>query len=215
MVFVQIGSNDGVQGDPICDLARDRGWSGILVEPVPFLVERLKKTYGNQEKFKIYNVAVADSPGKRPFYYLDQGAGPTLGLPYWYDQLGSFNRDHILKHFRCSVEDFIRMDMVECMTFEQILDDSGLETFDVLHIDTEGFDYKVLEQIDFDRVRPAVIIYEHKHLTPGEKKDAAHRLRSNHYKVETVGHDCLCVLDHRQGGVSRITARDGGPARPL
>src|SRR5207245_6466419 len=42
---VQIGSNDGVANDPINESLRARRWSGVLVEPIPYLFERLRANY--------------------------------------------------------------------------------------------------------------------------------------------------------------------------
>lgn len=43
--FIQIGSNDGMHGDPVCEYIKRDGWQGILVGPVPYLFEKLKKNY--------------------------------------------------------------------------------------------------------------------------------------------------------------------------
>lgn len=43
--FVQIGSNDGITGDPIHNLiVENSNYSGILIEPVDFCFNRLQKT---------------------------------------------------------------------------------------------------------------------------------------------------------------------------
>jgi len=58
--FVQVGSNDGVQGDPIHDLIVSReSWRGIFIEPIDFLFQRLRKNYGEAERFVFENVAIA------------------------------------------------------------------------------------------------------------------------------------------------------------
>src|SRR5829696_1072602 len=55
--FVQVGSNDGVQGDPIHDLIISRqNWRGIFIEPISFLFSRLRKNYGDSARFVFENV---------------------------------------------------------------------------------------------------------------------------------------------------------------
>ena len=46
VVFVQIGSNDGVTSDPLQYFVDRYAWSGILVEPVPHVFERLHAARG-------------------------------------------------------------------------------------------------------------------------------------------------------------------------
>ena len=57
---------------------------------------------------------------------------------------------------------------------------SGLQ---VLVIDTEGFDYEVLKQIPFERLRPAVVLWERKHLY-ARKHLAADWMRRHCYAVK-------------------------------
>ena len=50
-------------------------------------------------RFVFARVAVAEATGVRPFFYVVQKARQDYPhLPDWYDQLGSFDRNHILKH---------------------------------------------------------------------------------------------------------------------
>ncbi len=49
---VQIGSNDGITGDPLHKLiVKHKKWTALFVEPVPLLVEKLKKNYNNDSRF--------------------------------------------------------------------------------------------------------------------------------------------------------------------
>jgi len=43
--FIQIGANDGKTYDYIYPIARDRGWRGVLVEPIGYLFSRLVENY--------------------------------------------------------------------------------------------------------------------------------------------------------------------------
>jgi hypothetical protein len=102
---VQIGSNDGNAGDPIRSLVlQNPSWVALFVEPVPFLFERLRQNYSDSPRFRFENVAIGERPGVSAFYYVDGSAKEHVaGLPYWFDQLGSFDRDHfaaLWKHSR-------------------------------------------------------------------------------------------------------------------
>jgi hypothetical protein len=52
-------------------------------------------------------------------------------------------------------------------------------------IDTEGFDYEVLKQIPFGEMRPAFVLWEHKHLY-ANRKPAEDLMRSRCYAVRVL-----------------------------
>ncbi|NEO85610.1 MAG: FkbM family methyltransferase [Spirulina sp. SIO3F2] len=187
--FVQIGSNDGLQGDAIHNIVMNNTkWRGLLVEPVPFLFERLKNNYYRSDRFIFENVAIAPEKGVTKFYYVSESAKAELGekLPEWFDQLGSLDRAHIFKHLppdlnAAHLDPYIIEAEIESLTMPDLLARNQIETIDLLHIDTEGFDYKILSQIDFKQYHPRVVLYEHIHLPETEKMAAESLLKAHNY----------------------------------
>src|SRR5688500_13337395 len=148
--FVQVGSNDGLQGDPIHDLIVTReNWSGIFIEPIDFLFHRLRRNYGAAERFIFENVAIGNEKGSKKFYYVSEKAKSELDLPYWHDQLGSFDKDDITRVVGEEMSPYIVVEDVECVPLQDVLDRNRVNTIDLLHIVTEGFDYRVLSELDF------------------------------------------------------------------
>lgn len=182
--FVQVGSNDGQQGDPLHELLKDHtDWRGLFIEPIDFLMERLRQHYASSDRFLYEQVAIGNETREETFYYVAEEARQELtDLPAWYDQLGSFNRDHIVKYLP-KAEPFIVERKVPCLPLQDVLDRNGIETIDLVHIDTEGFDYQVLLQIDLERYRPAVILYEHIHVPVVDRQAARNLLREAGYRV--------------------------------
>lgn len=193
--FLQIGSNDGVQSDPLRDLIlKNRFWRGVFVEPVPFLWEHLRTNYRDKKRFAFENVAVGEKDEFRTFYYLGEEVYQAIpGLSQWTRGIGSFNREHLLEHLEPSAWPFIRAEELECVTLRTLLDRNGLTLLDVLHIDTEGYDYKVLSQYDFGTHRPAVVLYEHVHLDDKERELAQALLREHGYQLEEFRSDTLAL----------------------
>ena len=195
--FVQVGSNDGMQGDPLHNIiVTNSNWKGIFIEPVGFLFERLKKNYENSNRFIFENQAIAPSKGMLEFFYVSEKAKAELGdeLPYWYDQLGSFDKNHILKHLDGVLEPYILSEGIQTTPLSDILDKHKVTTIDLIHIDTEGYDYKVLSTIDFSRFKPSVILYEHMHLSDVESKSAESLLNKNGYSCVQYGGDTLATI---------------------
>ena len=160
--FLQIGSNDGVVHDPIHQVVRTCGWTGVLVEPLPDLFEQLVANYEGVPGLDFENVALGTEDGTTTMYNVD----PRPGDPYWVGLLASVDRDVIL-----SKADVLRgvggrlvEVAVETVTLETLVARNGLETIDFLHVDAEGYDHAVLEQIDFAAPwAPAFIIFEKEH----------------------------------------------------
>lgn len=194
LFVVQIGSNDGATDDPIFKLlARNPSWHALLVEPVPFLFERLRANYRDNKNIKFENVAISDKVGKSAFYYVDQRAKQHIpDLPFWFDQLGSFDRNHISRHFGEVLEPFIQSIELTTIPLAEMLARNGVTTIDVLHIDTEGYDWKILQQLDLRMVKPKAILFEHKHLSAADKASAREFLGSG-YSIRDLGNDLLCV----------------------
>lgn len=197
-LFVKVGANDGIAGDPCSDiLLADRRWTGILIEPVPYCFERLKAAFGDVNRFALEQVAIGATPGKQTFYYVDTHARSKIpSLPFWFDQLGSFDKNHIMKHLDGVLEPFIVEAPVAVRRLDAVLDGHGAGDVHLLHVDTEGYDYEVLKTIDLERRRPIAIFIEHRHL-PGSQRDDMHRLlRAHGYKVRDCGGDYFAIRRH-------------------
>jgi hypothetical protein len=54
----------------------------------------------------------------------------------------------------------------------------------VLVIDTEGFDYQIIRQVDFKRIHPDIIVYEHKHLSRQDALACRQLLQKQGYALE-------------------------------
>jgi FkbM family methyltransferase len=165
-VFVKVGANDGTTGDPFSDiLLADVRWKGLLIEPVPYCFDRLRTAFRDEKRFSLEQAAIGATAGEATFYYVDEKAAANLpDLPNWYDQLGSFDKGHILKHLNGALAPFIIECTVKVFPLKDVLEKHGIAEVHVLHIDTEGHDYEVLKTVDFASCAPLAIFIEHKHL---------------------------------------------------
>ncbi|MBS0619980.1 MAG: FkbM family methyltransferase [Verrucomicrobia bacterium] len=196
VTFIQIGSNVGVMSnDPLSPLILENNWQGIFIEPVPHIFEKLKQNYAGRENLYFENVAVSNSRKTCPFYFVDDKAeylqqNPQLisetGGP-WGEQVGSFDRDHVLLSKPGLPLSAIKTIEVPCVTIEDILDKYRLKRLDVLHMDAEGHDGTILLSIDFMRIRPHILLFEHLHMGLAEYLACTHHLESNGYRITYRG----------------------------
>ncbi|UCC95692.1 MAG: FkbM family methyltransferase, partial [Candidatus Omnitrophota bacterium] len=178
--FIQIGSCDGVKRDLIHGHILKYNWSGILVEPVRYLFQRLIKNYHGEKNLIFENIAVSREGGYRDFYYLRETNDP---MPSWYDEIGSFFKDNVLKHEFAipNIEKYIVSEKVKTITFTDLIRKYKVKKIDLLHIDAEGYDYEILKLINFKDIKPGMILFEHRHLCDGDCKKSKSLLRENGY----------------------------------
>jgi FkbM family methyltransferase len=194
--FVEIGSNDGEKHDHLRPLILAREWHGVMVEPVPYVFERLRRNYGAIDRVALANVAIADRDGELPFFHLREAAPAERdSLPDWYDGIGSFSRDAVLSHVDHipDIEARLVASTLPCLTFGTLCDRHGVETVDLLLVDTEGYDWELLRMIDLEAVRPRLVIYEHFHLRPEDRADALARFAALGYETLEEGFDTFCL----------------------
>jgi FkbM family methyltransferase len=178
-----------------------------MVEPVPYVFDRLKRNYERLDTVALENAAVSDSDGERAFYHLagvtDYGAA---GLPRWYDGIGSFSKEAVLDHRRLipDISERLVSTHVPCMTFATLCNRHGLADLDLLVVDTEGYDHEILAGIDFDRYRPALVVYEHYHLAAHALRETDSRMKAAGYETMPEGFDTWCL---RPDADERLTRR--------
>lgn len=191
--ILQIGSNDGKTGDPLNQLLNKyQKWKALFVEPVPYLFERLKDNYPDKNRFVFENAAINEGD-RLNFYWVDPEAKDELfDLPYWYDQLGSFNEQHIINELGDKMKPFILSQELEGITLKALLERNNIKLIDLLHIDTEGHDWKILSQLDLETYAPKFILYEANHLSEDNLKDSYDFL-SEKYFLFDVGIDVFAV----------------------
>ena len=194
--FVEIGANDGEQHDHLRPLILAHPWTGIMVEPVPYVFERLRRNYGDQGRIALENAAIARSDGELPFYYVrDASPDERASLPGWYDAIGSFSREAILSHERHipDIADRIVEARVPALTFASLLARHGAEDADLVLIDTEGYDWEIVSSIDLDRQRPRLLVHEHYHLSHEDREASRAHLRGHGYELLEEGFDTFSL----------------------
>ncbi len=114
-----------------------------------------------------------------------------------YNQLGSFDKKHILKHLKNFVNleklsPFIVEETIQGMTLSELFQKHKIEQLDIFHVDTEGADWEILSQLDLAKYTPLIILFEHRHLQSFEKESAINFLKNSYHLFQISG-DFLCI----------------------
>ncbi len=200
--FVQVGSNDGFQHDPLCKFIKRDGWRGLLLEPQPSAFESLQYIYQNDPVTPI-NRALDQEDKQRKLFKV------AFSTARWATGLSSFNRSQLVAMLKsghitrqCNKyginmpekeEDVIGHDWIQCSSFETLIRENEVKQVDLIHIDTEGYDYEVLKMFPFCTFQPKVVIFEHSHLNPSDRMAATEMLEGQGYTVASYGADTLAL----------------------
>jgi len=68
-----------------------------------------------------------------------------------------------------------------------------VEKIDLLQIDTEGFDFEIIQLFNLDFVSPTAIIYEQVHLSSISKDHCQKHLKGNGYQLFSFEANCLAI----------------------
>jgi FkbM family methyltransferase len=185
--FVQIGANDGMRFDDLYRFVTRHPCSGIVVEPLPDLFERLRANYADYPLIVPVNKAIHETSGVQPLFRVAPEA--LSGYSSWATGIASFDRSHLLRHGIAPAD--IREQPVACMPLMQLLQETATLDADLLQIDAEGYDSAILRMTDFTRFRPHLIKYEHKAMTVAERSAHEARLARHGYRSVVEGADTV------------------------
>lgn len=189
-VFVEIGAHDGVTLSNSYALEKKRGWSGLLVEPLPARAEECRK----RRTATVVQGCVTRTAGTQTFTFVE-GSDQLSGLGEFFP---SGHRERIA-HEPGSGK--VRQLAVDCFTFGDLMRRHGIERIDYCSIDTEGAELDILESIDFASFRPTCLSVE----ANGNDLAIWRLLAKQGYRlVEFLGEDMMFVTREQAQSMPRV-----------
>lgn len=185
LTFIEVGANDGTSsGDPIREFIVKYPWKGVLVEPQPDVFEALKANYaGFEDRISFENVAISNSPTPLELYRVPQDSKSK----HKGSSIASFDHKITAKQAQTRPNDLDKI-TVPTARLDDIVARYGLTSFDVLQLDTEGYDFEVLQTLDLTKTRPWLIGFEHGHLSPAAIDSMTRHLNAHGYSVNFGGY---------------------------
>jgi FkbM family methyltransferase len=161
--FIEIGASDGIELSNTFLLEKEFGWNGVLVEPARDVQQNLQKN----RSAKILNIALTSSD--KPYINFSEKGVLSTVSDYRYLDLHSKDR-------RFSKKYFVKND-----TLLNILEDNKCpRIIDFLSIDTEGSEYDILRNFNFNKYKFRAICIEHNY---SKNRNAIYELlTSNDYE---------------------------------
>ncbi|MGQ7261830.1 glycosyltransferase [Vreelandella sp. V005] len=185
---VQVGANDGCINDPIYEVVmRNKDKTKVLlIEPQSNIIEHLEQNYSLHPSAHIANYAVGPDSllslyRIKPAYYglftkRYLHDSPNYRVPSGFS---SFDKKHVIKHAEgnlpknTKIEDAIERLEVPSHDLLTILDSASWDErqIDILQIDAEGMDDKVIYSCNIEITQPQLINFERAHLSKEAYKD--------------------------------------------
>ena len=191
--FIQIGTFDGIECDPLRKYLLKYNWTGLMMEPQPGPFKRLENEYATRKGLVLLNAAIGKECVKSMLYTIESNH-----VPEWAKGMASFNREVILKHTSLfpHIEEYIKEVEVDTLSFEYLFNEFAIKHIDVLQIDTEGYDANIIQMFPFNKVMPAIIHFESKHIAKAELKKTLDILLAKGYKIARDGEEDMTAVLH-------------------
>lgn len=151
-VFVEVGANDPTSPESQSfHLETQLGWTGLLVEPIPYLAELARSERPNATVCECACTA-PEKVGKL-----------ELLIPKYSGELVTGHASLEANIDEHNYREFEKVD-VAAVTLDTLCQRHNVHSIDLLSIDVEGAELDVLMGADLPRLRPKLILLEDKHL---------------------------------------------------
>ena len=173
-IFIDIGAHDGVTLSNTYFFEKFMGWTGICIEPIPSVYNRLKT---NRNCLCIQG-CIFERREEVPFLMITGWAEMLSGL------IENYDPQHI-KRIQWEIDlnggqsEIIK---VKCYNITELLLDNHILHVDYLSIDTEGGELEILKSIDFARINIDIIEVENNYHGPFKEF------------LEPLGYKQICLL---------------------
>ena len=192
--LVQIGANDGQRFDVLNTFIKEYKLNCILVEPIKEYFEELKKNYKNFENISFENSLISVNNEIFHIYkvdtkYLNQYDEHVKGI-------SSFDYKHLIKHG--VKKKHVTKQKINSITLKELLLKYNYHNFDLLFIDAEGYDGKIVNDfLTSSPIRP-YIIFEYIHIDNKIFDTLTTTLKKNNYIFFSVNENIICIPNEKE-----------------
>ncbi len=152
--FIEAGANDGYDQSNTYYLEREKGWHGILVEPVPHLYRALKR---ERPRALSFNCALV--PFGYPGDHIEMRYAGLMSIVVGTHGSEGMDRKYVAPALTRGLEEE-RVIVVPARTLTSVLEEANPPEIDLLSLDVEGYEEDVLRGLDWDRFPPRFCLIE-------------------------------------------------------
>lgn len=205
--FLRVGVQDAESDDTLDTEIRRRGLSGIIVDGAADRLEAIHHLYAGMPGIILQNTAIARFNTEIGMHRFRRAALEIGLLPRHYHGIVSFNMSELLEDdgaigrqcadaaAREMLRSLVELTNIPCLTFQSLVDKYCIERIDILSIDTCGDGHHILQNMDFKRIRPAIVHVNVGYLTLVQIAEAERLLIEEGYHCRKADGCLLAVPD--------------------
>lgn len=149
-IFVEVGANDGKTGSFTYNLAKI-GWHGIYYEPVPRLYRQCCNNHKEHMNVKIHQIGIGEKQMETNIIDAETLSTIDNDTIESYSQVPQFSN-----YFRNNK----KYHTIQVETLDTMLMRDNITTIDILVLDVEGYEEKVLKGFTIENHNPIIFIVE-------------------------------------------------------
>jgi FkbM family methyltransferase len=188
--LIQVGANDGISHDHLHNIIKKYRLESLLLEPIKKYFLSLQNNYLNYDNVRLENAALSINNEILFLYKVNPEYSNKYGTLFI--GISSFYKEHLLKHG--IKEKHIIQEKVNQISFDELLKKYSINNFDLLLIDTEGYDCHIVNDffLNIKKIRP-IIIFEWSHIKNIDLENTLNEIIKNNYSFFPVGDDIFCL----------------------
>ena len=192
--LIQIGANDGDRFDILNYYIKKYQTKSLLVEPIKKNFEQLKKNYKNYNFITFDNSAISVNNEISYLYKVDSLKIKNYGnhIP----GITSFDKNHLIKHG--VKKSHIIREIVNSISIKELIEKHNFKEFELLFLDTEGYDGKIINDFFLNLTIRPIIILEYIHINNEIFKKLVTNLEKNKYLFFSINENMLCFPEEKK-----------------
>ncbi len=192
--LVQIGANDGLLFDTLNKYIQEYKPNALLVEPIKDNFNKLKKNYETLNCLTFENSAISVNNEIAFLYKVNTS---KLNL---YDKhvlgITSFNKKHLIEH-GVKNSHIIKEDVCS-ISIEDLFAKHSIQNLDLLFIDAEGYDCKIVYDFLIKSLLRPIIICEYIHSDHNFFSQMLNKLSDNKYIYFSINENLICFPSEKK-----------------
>lgn len=164
--YVELGANDGVRQSNTYKLHRSFAWSGLLIDPSPFLLRECQMNRNFKPVPSTVCCACVPFSFQKPCVLIEDS--DLMSVAKGLDVSDDLAVSHANKGNRYLKSNYIRSNYwASARSLTSVLDEvNSPKRFDLLSLDVEGNELAVLSGLDFVKYRPRWVLIEVRNRKP-------------------------------------------------
>ena len=170
--YLEFGATDGIELSNSFLLEKEFGWNGVLAEPSPQWQAQLKE---NRPKSKLLDECIYSETGESiNFFVSKEGVYSTI------EEFRDSDIESMPSNTKTRNEDGYSVKVSTISLNDVFIKYFNGERIDYMSVDTEGSEFLILSNFNFDKYGPKIVTVEHNFTSSEKKLDAL--FKENKYR---------------------------------